>query len=694
MAKIIVDSQLRDSFFYNRNEEGKIPVCPLMLAVTGHRKMEESCVSIVRKRTASFFIKTGNAWRSYQKVKDKNMTPAPILVLCGMAIGADSMVAEEIIKLKANRPELNFKLVAVLPMPEAIYEEDFKIGAERDNFRRLLNEADYRIELPLIQKNQDWLCKHAGESLSADHRTAQYVELGKFLTANSLYLLALCNEIKDDAWYDTKSNDVSTRGTQEHNGGSEDVVCMKLKGIASESAFPIRLSGLQTKVGFGAAQPLGSVFQIVTPKVGTSPVHDKKNCAPGDLWVYTACTAVDDKADTKRSTPFQRRKILNLARFFVPLRLWETRLSKRVVSPFMESAIFNRDSCRLYGRFTDKQLESKMDLLGTDLSCISDDTQFMAEYYSLADNMAIHFQSKFFWRAFIYLLLVLGFSFVFYLECYCRPWHTAIERSSLYIPVRVLDFVYFGFFAGFLIIFLYNYFRADYERYHRYRALAEVLRVQIFWHLAGIDEEAFNHYWSHQIENLNWLRITAKNISMTTRPSGKTHFDLVKNRWIDVQLKYFLVAAKGLKDSDGFWSNCGVVFTYFTLIWFVLRIFVTRFADRFVDPIVELTPESARILFYFGIPLLAMAGVAALCCFVWNRLKSNGSLAKRYSKIIPIYQQSITAIEEVDEDVRLGQMQPEIAEDNRRIILRYLGESALAENADWFLMTRKLDLPR
>ena len=76
---------------------------------------------------------------------------------------------------------------------------------------------------------------------------------------------------------------------------------------------------------------------------------------------------------------------------------------------------------------------------------------------------------------------------------------------------------------------------------------------------------------------------------------------------------------------------------------------------------------------------------------LWNRLKSNGSLANRYSKIYPIYVHALRLLSEVDEEESLSE---EAKIRSQKHILRQLGEFALGENADWFLISRKLELPR
>ena len=286
MPKNVIDPRLRDCLSFQRDPDVQIPVAPLILAVTGHRKIESSIVDVVRARVQSFFLQIGQAWRSSQKPCAADAVSAPILVLCGMAIGADCMAAEVILNLKSVYPDLNFQLVAALPMPMSIYAEDFDVDEDRENFYRLTEAADYRIELPLTQKNQDWVCAHPGESLPNTYRIAQYVELGEFLAANCQYLLALCGQIDENMFPRRSGSAIIPATVCPNPGGSEDVVRMKLARTDSEEVIPVHQRSACNITDFGSMPPVGSVFQIVAPKKGYMAQNGERTAAPGTLWVY------------------------------------------------------------------------------------------------------------------------------------------------------------------------------------------------------------------------------------------------------------------------------------------------------------------------------------------------------------------------------------------------------------------------
>jgi RyR domain len=69
----------------------------------------------------------------------------PLSVLSALAEGADRLVAERVLE------HPNARLLAVLPVPAADYETDFRSPASRQHFRSLLDRADEVIELTAVE---------------------------------------------------------------------------------------------------------------------------------------------------------------------------------------------------------------------------------------------------------------------------------------------------------------------------------------------------------------------------------------------------------------------------------------------------------------------------------------------------------------------------------------------------------------
>jgi hypothetical protein len=147
-----------------------VPVTPvpLVVAVTGHRDLVESELPAIRERVRAFMADL-----------ERRYPDLPIVVMSGLAAGADSLVAEEALAL-------GLKVIAALPMPRHLYAEDFAEGPESERFLALCARASELIELPFTPGNTADLAREHGHN-----RDRQYAQLGVFLSAHCHVLLAL-----------------------------------------------------------------------------------------------------------------------------------------------------------------------------------------------------------------------------------------------------------------------------------------------------------------------------------------------------------------------------------------------------------------------------------------------------------------------------------------------------------------------
>jgi hypothetical protein len=146
----------------------RVTPVPLVVAVTGHRDLLKSELPAIRERVRAFMADL-----------ERRYPDLPVVVMSGLAAGADSLVAEEALAL-------GLKLIAALPMPRDLYAEDFAAGTERENFLALCARASEFIELPFTPGNTAGLSREPGYN-----RDRQYAQLGVFLSAHCHVLLAL-----------------------------------------------------------------------------------------------------------------------------------------------------------------------------------------------------------------------------------------------------------------------------------------------------------------------------------------------------------------------------------------------------------------------------------------------------------------------------------------------------------------------
>jgi hypothetical protein len=90
--------------------------------------------------------------------------------------------------------------------------------------------------------------------------------------------------------------------------------------------------------------------------------------------------------------------------------------------------------------------------------------------------------------------------------------------------------------------------RGDYQnRYQDYRGLAEGLRVQFFWRIAGVNECVADHYLGRHRYELQWIRNACRGSLVAANCAlGRASDEIatvVYERWVDDQGKYFAHAA-------------------------------------------------------------------------------------------------------------------------------------------------------
>src|SRR3979411_3212041 len=106
----------------------------LVIGVTGHRDIREEDCEELKKSVRG--VITGLR---------KQYPSTPFILLSPLAEGADRLVAEV-----ALLPEIGARLIAPLPMPKHMYEEDFKKNPDSlKEFQRLFEQADHSFEIPL-----------------------------------------------------------------------------------------------------------------------------------------------------------------------------------------------------------------------------------------------------------------------------------------------------------------------------------------------------------------------------------------------------------------------------------------------------------------------------------------------------------------------------------------------------------------
>lgn len=144
-----------------------VPHTPLIVGVTSHRNLVASEIDGLSARVREFF--TG---------LQRQFPELPLVLLSSLAEGGDRLVAEEALAC-------GVRLVAVLPLPAALYVDDFADAASRAQFSALCGRAEVMV-MPRLLHNTD-----AGVAVPGGERDRQYAQAGVFVSSHCHVLLAL-----------------------------------------------------------------------------------------------------------------------------------------------------------------------------------------------------------------------------------------------------------------------------------------------------------------------------------------------------------------------------------------------------------------------------------------------------------------------------------------------------------------------
>jgi hypothetical protein len=443
---------------------------------------------------------------------------------------------------------------------------------------------------------------------TGEKRETQYEAAGTYISRNSSLLIAL--------WDGIHINKI---------GGTSHVVRMKLFGADSSVDGPLPSLELS---------PPGPVCQILTPRKGST--------ASSNLEIRILKTAGEGSGVT--TSPLENNQTIS-----------ETIRGQRE---------FNSDWQRLSPHLNPHARATAAGFLPS--APQSADEEYLREYFSVADTMASHFQrvSTRFVDWYFFLLFIGGI---------------VLEGGYYFYPMKGLvkeidpfEIAYFIVMVILMSLYWHSKKRAFQDRYLDYRALAEALRVQLFWRLAGIRDSVADHYLAHQVGDMGWVCKALQAVHLPLAPPGSSDFATLRDHWVKDQLNYFKASLKKNTRMSGKFNKAGGVALALSLAWVILRIFSESWFDMSPDYLKY--PLSA---FYV---VLAGTSVSAFVLFGYDKFRGFSEHAKRHLSMIPLYEMAMRVLS-----------MPISDEAARQVVLQ-LGREALAENGYWVVLHHQQEL--
>jgi hypothetical protein len=277
----------------------------------------------------------------------------------------------------------------------------------------------------------------------------------------------------------------------------------------------------------------------------------------------------------------------------------------------------------------------------------------LLDAYSTADALAITFQRRLIFRlrliTFITLVALVAFQLYFTLQ------DKVYEVLIAYIGLAVLAFA---------VHFLTIWQRFE-SKYLDYRALAEGLRVQLFWRMAGLCDSVADNYLNRQQGELSWIREALRNrlLLLYHIPYQTVEIDrqleLVDKHWVQDQQKYFQRAARANSTR-------------------IARL--KLFAKVCIAGGLALSVRKALVGQHPAIDIvIVMLPILAALMTVYIRTRKFQEQSRQFARMALLFRHAAARMKQAIHRNDMKQAQKLVQE---------LGQEALIENADWVILHR------
>jgi hypothetical protein len=626
---------------------------PLVIGVTGHRDLRDQDVQTLEREIAALIERLRHDYL-------RGDSETPIVVLSSLAEGADRLVARVALAQGA-------RLVAPMPMPIEEYRRDFEPGLKAGNaaeFDALLAQA---IAVPMVPFTP-------GNSLTAvradaSKREEQYRATGLFIAQHANVLIAL---------WDGDS-------TTMRAGGTAEVVAFKRRGI------PLDILG-SARASLDASE-IGPVIHVVTPRQressaaqavsvqpwGHAVIRRRRGALPQRALdaarVFVANVLGRDIADRREHLSEEERR---------ELASWETFTALTTLT-----RSFNRDAARLAASGRVDQAAASIEALlafpspspidsGTARQLTMERAPRWCRMYAIADALAQRWQIQF-GRDWFYIYVWGLFAFL------CFVFFANVGTFS-----NVLLILYVLGFLGIVVIVGRAHVGRHQGRFLDYRALAEALRVAMYWRILGIASPngptpdllppgvhdpgtIADAYPIKQPSELAWVKIALRALELVEPGDGSTlqgQLDaaghaVARHGWVEGQYAYFRTRGYRLKRHADVISAHGLVLA--ALAPFVIVPIVLAFTS----PAPPGAESALRTILLIASGLLP--GIGSIMNEYSERLALSAR-ARQYDRMRMLFERASELL-----PGELAQGNPALT----RAIYLELGQEAMSENAEW-----------
>ena len=430
----------------------------------------------------------------------------PLLLITPLAEGADRLVARVALQAGAE-------LVVPLPLRREDYAKDFpETVAEFDGL--LDHEGTVRrIELPEVPRFD------ADEPLPPQAaRELQYALVGLYVARHSQILIAL--------W--------DGAGSPETGGTAQIVQYRRTGRFHGSEAVAQNLERAPSPFGL-TTTPLdppesGPVYHIITPRADR-PSPDNPFAG---RWLVPEGTPSDQPTGDRLPASLAER-----------LRLAEA---------------FNAAAAGLARREPRTIEASERQLHDGGPEDVPSQLVGLRRAFAMADALSMRYQRETYTALWVLYVLVLLAVVCF--EIYAHLFPPEDPRIVAFL------LAYLGVIGIADLLYLFLRHRQSQNRFQDYRALAEGIRVQFYWRLAGLPHSGADHYLRKQRDELVWIRDALRAWGVRAAvPEGDAR--PLATRWIQDQREYFTRATRRERERLQRYRSIAAGIILASLVWAV-----------------------------------------------------------------------------------------------------------------------------
>lgn len=307
-------------------------------------------------------------------------------------------------------------------------------------------------------------------------------------------------------------------------------------------------------------------------------------------------------------------------------------------------------------------LEKSQSFLFSQVSKLDSHQTTLLKWYSIFDNLSLRYRKGDI-RISIWLFII-GLFLIVSLEIY----------SNMFLVNIVLGVVMLFFVIASVIYFISNS-QKNHTKYLYNRTLAEALRIQFYWNIAGINKNVSDYFLRIHRKDFTWVKHLLSAIHGITysdkKITGETIQDLTEN-WVRNQAGFFTSSVNRMTRQLGFYK---MISNGSFIIAFALLVSIFFFSGTY--------KENGLL----GLILVIIGTFLGLFALIRGYIQMKGyeQLLNQYELMSVIYRRAESKISETES---YG-----LSSDERNSYLKELffviGKEALIENGNWYLIFKE-----